>query len=197
MEEPTSPRVLLVADTREITAPAVVEDYSSHKLVWQSIHRQLAARPLSFNGDMPALLAEHAKPLGIDPASLPTPLFVDALITPAYEQGIARLLIAAGVAIDVAGRGWNDLQEFAHRKPPTIQSFESFERLIANYQTVVLPQALSAPHEADALPRNVVRTLGLSKSQLLSNLRKSIANSESSAWHVAKTARAPSKRLVA
>ena len=115
----------LICDTRRIEIPPTVKSYSSHRLLWELIEEELHTDPLAVE-KIDDYLTDRAAQLNIAVDALDRQAFIEGLIIPVYQQGLARLLIAAQLPIALWGNGWKNLPEFAahfprqHLKSPRI-----------------------------------------------------------------------------
>lgn len=101
----------IIADTLPLAMPKKLDEFSSHKLLWEAIAAQLSRDP--FVLDEPnAYLGKRCRAMNIDEATLDRRLFIDQLITPAYQQGLVRALIKGGVKLRIFGAGWGEIEEF-------------------------------------------------------------------------------------
>jgi hypothetical protein len=114
------PTLGLLCDTGTIQIPRSIGEFSSHAILWEMIEAELHTDPLVVD-DADHYLRNRAGQLNIDLETLDKPGFIEHLILPAYQQGLARLLIAAGLPIRLCGRGWELIPEFTnHAQGPLI-----------------------------------------------------------------------------
>lgn len=101
------PHVAVLADTVSLDAPAKLEEFSSHRLLWNAIRDELSADPLAVGADVEAFLTTRLGRFDVDPATLDRRRFVRDLIEPAVAQTVVCRLVADGVAVRAHGAGWD------------------------------------------------------------------------------------------
>ena len=103
----------VIADTVAIEMPEF--DLSSHKILWETIARELSGDPFAAGDDAGAYLSRWLKRAGIAEEMADARLFVERLIVPAYQQGLVRWLIEEGLDVTLFGAGWDGIDAFAAR----------------------------------------------------------------------------------
>jgi hypothetical protein len=158
--EPAAPALAIIADTCPLDPPERLEDFSSQRLLWNSIRMELEADPLMLAGvDPDAYLDERLKQFGVSGEGLDRGLFINGLIVPCYGQGIARLLMGAGAPVRLFGRGWEDLPDFAPDADGPILSRPALARAVAASAALVHVWPMAHAHPIDAAGRTVVRPM--------------------------------------
>jgi hypothetical protein len=114
--------VAIVADTQPVVMPVVLEEFSSHQLLWNDILRELQNDPFAALGDPVAYLERRMQRGGVSAEGFDVTAFVESLILPAYAQGIVRILMSAGVPVRLYGAGWRQIGEFADAAQGPIRS---------------------------------------------------------------------------
>lgn len=165
----------MICDTRKIQVPASVANFSSHRLLWELIEEELAANPLAVE-DVDVYLVNRAGQLNISVEVLERPRFIEELIIPAYQQGLARLLIAAKAPIRLWGKGWGDLPEFVPRVGGAILNQDEFEQAIAGCCGLIYCWPSRAAHPIQATGKPVVYRSGADRAALIRAAR-SVAGS--------------------
>lgn len=156
----TAERTLaIVADTRPIEIPPSVEDFSSHRVLWANIDAELRDHPLAVDDPL-GYLHDRAARMGIAPDALDRRRFIDDLIVPAYEQGCARLLIAAGLPVSLHGSGWNRIDEFTARAQGPVPTRRSLHTIAANSAALVYVWPARHAHAIEALGCPIVHYRG-------------------------------------
>ena len=148
----------IIADTRTLDAPEELNDYSSHTLLWESIRDELLRNPLVLgDSDVHAFLTSRMRQLGIGADGFPIQRFVDHLIVPAYQQGVARALLRQKRPLALHGDGWRQIPDFApHAHGPVATRAEFAERL-ASSRSLVHVWPTRHAHPIDFVGRPVVR----------------------------------------
>jgi hypothetical protein len=163
----------MICATRKIQIPASISDFSSHRLLWELIEEELAANPLAVE-DVEAYLSNRASQLNIAMDALDRPRFAEELILPAYQQGLARLLISAGVSIRLWGTGWGDLPEFAKRWGGAIPDPDAFDQAIGKCCGLIHCWPTRAVHPIDMTGKPVVCRNGMDRSAFIREARRVI-----------------------
>jgi hypothetical protein len=157
MPSPLQPHVALIAETRPIELPKVVEDFSSHRLLWEFIQADLEKNPLRINRGIDAYLTEGMRRFQIAEQGFEKRIFIELLIVPAYQQGLARTLIAAGVPVRLWGGGWEKIGEFRDQSGGLVSSRAALTRIAGDSAAIVHPLPGGSAHPVDGLARPVIR----------------------------------------
>ncbi|HEY1629543.1 MAG TPA: hypothetical protein VGF52_06770, partial [Tepidisphaeraceae bacterium] len=132
----SSPTLSIIVDTFDLETPKDLIEYSSHGLLWESIRRELSADPFVLS-DANDFLSRRMQKLNVGDENFPHQRFIEKLILPAYQQGLARTLIKANLPLRLHGSGWNDLDEFRSHAAGSITSREEFDRVISQSAVLV------------------------------------------------------------
>ena len=166
----SKPELAIICDTREIEIPATVSGYSSHKLLWELIEEELHSDPLAVE-KIEDYLTDRAGQLNIAVDALDRRSFIEGLILPAYQQGIARLLIAEKLPICLWGNGWPSLPEFAKQSRGSISSQKELESAISQSAGLIHCWPERAAHPIEAVGKPIVYRLGKDRQHLLRQSR--------------------------
>ncbi len=164
----------VICDTRLIEIPKPIADFSSHRLLWDLIEEELASNPLVVE-DPEAYLADRAAQLNISTDSLDRVRFVQALIVPAYQQGLARLLITAGLPIRIWGKGWGNLPEFANCSVGAIENEGEFSAAVSNCRALLFCWPKRAAHPIQLAGKPIVYRQGTDRSALIRAVKTAMA----------------------
>lgn len=160
-DESTQPgpqqHVALIADTRPIEIPKVVEDYSSHRLLWEFLQAELGNDPLRVNSGIDAYINDGMRHLQIAEQGFERRIFVALLIVPAYQQGLARTMIAAGLPLRLWGTGWERIEEFKAFAGGPVGSRAALVRIAREAAAMIHPLPGGCAHSMDSLGRPVLR----------------------------------------
>jgi hypothetical protein len=157
----------ILADTRPIEIPPSVEDLSSHRVLWDGIESELRADPLALGEDVAGFLDSRARQLDIAPDTLDHRRFFDDLILPGYQQGLARVLMEAGLPLRLYGRGWDQLAEFRPVSLGELSTRAAFTTAVAAAAALVHVWPLHHAHPIDALGKPIVHRTGRRKESFL------------------------------
>jgi len=150
----------LLADTAPIEPPEQVTDYSSQLLLWEMIQAELTHDPFLVGDDAERYLANRMANRQIAEQGLDRGLFLERLIVPAYQQGLARVLIASGIPLRLFGKGWDRIGEFAPHAYGPVQSRPHFCQVLSESSALVHAWPFRHAHPIDAAARPVLRAAG-------------------------------------
>jgi hypothetical protein len=154
--KPIARTLAILADTVGLDTPKDLTEYSSHGLLWEAIRHELGKNPFALT-DVNRFLADHIHRLGVGDESVATNRFIEKLILPAYQQGLARTLIRAGLPLRLHGQDWDAITEFKAHAAGTVTSRKEFQRVIGESAALVHVWPTGMSHPIDALCMPVVR----------------------------------------
>lgn len=164
----------IVADTQLIEPPEQVTSYSSQLLLWEMIESELKSDPFLVTDDMHEYLASRQDKLQIADAGFDAALFIDRLIAPAYQQGIARMLIGRNLPVRLFGEGWDTIADLAQHHEGRVESREHFNQILSSAAAVVHSWPFQHAHPVDAIDRPVIRAMGRRREGLLRDARQAL-----------------------
>ncbi|HLL88557.1 MAG TPA: hypothetical protein VK324_04585, partial [Tepidisphaeraceae bacterium] len=175
---PPAADLVLIADVTDLSVPESVEEFSSHRLLWEAIRDELTANPFALTTDVASYLAARMRKqnLTADDPHLDRKRFVDDLILPAYAQGLARTLIGAGAAPALYGHGWAALPAFAAHARGPLRTRADFSAATRAAAALVRPWPFDYCPHLSATGRPVIRAAG-SKTGFLTHARDALAGS--------------------
>jgi len=160
----------VIADTVAIETPEF--ELSSHKVLWETIGRELAEDPFAAGDDAGAYLVKWLKRVGIAGESLDARTFVERLIVPAYQQTLVRWLVDAGVDVKLFGRGWDRVAALADRHVGGVTDRASLGAAVEACAVLVHVWPVAGAHAIDAAGRPVLRRNNRDKAQWLNEARR-------------------------
>ncbi len=163
----------LIADTRPIEIPQAVEDYSSHRLLWEFAQNELLNDPLRLNAGIDAYLNEGMRCFQIADPGFERRIFLERLIVPAYQQGLARMMINAGLPLRLWGAGWERIDEFRSHACGTVGSREHLSQIVGQASAVVHPLPCGSAHPLDVVGRPVIKSIE-SRKKFIALCRKAL-----------------------
>lgn len=163
----------IVADTSQIEPPRQAVDLSSHRLLWEMIGSEMNRDPFVVAGDVQAYLGSRMRRLGISPEGFDPRPFVEDLILPAYQQGLASILHKAGLPLALYGRGWNRVESLAACWRGQINDRVELERCARSSVALVHVWPSQHAHAIEAVGRPVVRAG--SASALVAEAKRALA----------------------
>jgi hypothetical protein len=161
----------LICDTVPIEIPATVKDFSSHRLLWDLIAEELAADPLTVE-KVDEYLADRARQLNIEIDAIDRRSFINGLILPAYQQGLARLLIANELPIKLWGHGWPAIPEFSPSSQGPITISEELDHALNASTALIYCWPERCAHPMDATGKPILHRSGQDRHQLLRSARQ-------------------------
>ncbi len=187
---PAAPRaahpatVAIIADTRCVAPHRKLDDYSSHRLLWDAIAEELARDPFAGIDDPIAFLARRVRRASIDKPGGDRSMCLVKLIAPARQQGLARLLLRHGVPLRLHGHGWSDLGQFKAHAAGPVTSRDALRAAVASAAVLIHPSHRPHAHPIESAGRPVVRATRAGERALLAAVRQAPGND-----HVAPAAR--------
>jgi hypothetical protein len=170
---PTENYLTLAADTLPLEAPPQVVDLSSQHLLWDAIAAEIAEDPFVVTPDAEKYLRRRQRDIRIPDEGFNRDLFVNLLITPAFQQSIARLLLKEKLPVRVIGRGWQRIEEFAGAAAGPVRTRLELADVIQSASALVYAWPTPRAHPIDALARPVLRP-AIGRPQFLSAAQSAI-----------------------
>jgi hypothetical protein len=143
----------VLADTRPVQMPKQLDEFSSHKLLWEAIDAELRTNPFALD-DAASFLHKRCRSMDLDESTVDRKLFLEQLILPAYVQGVVRALLKADVPLRVFGLGWGQIEEFAAVAAGPIGDSEALAQALGGSKKLVhvWPGSGAHPIFATGLP---------------------------------------------
>jgi len=160
----------VIADTVAIEMPDF--DLSSHRILWETIARELADDAFVVGDDAGAYLAKWLKRAGVAGESLDARAFVERLIVPLYQQTLVRWLVGAGVDVKLFGRGWDRVEGLADRHVGPVADREALASAADACAALVHVWPVAGAHAIDAAGRPVLRRGNRDKAQWLNEAQR-------------------------
>jgi hypothetical protein len=170
-----TPSIALIADTHILDTPADLTEYSSHSVLWESIRQELLSDPFALK-DPGQFLIERMKRAKIAETSFPAGRFIEKLILPAYQQGLARIMIQGKQPLRLFGAGWQSLPEFAGHAHGEIRSRADLTSAVASSAALLHVWPGQIPHPIDTLSRPVLRPWTTNPSSLIKSIQNTVNN---------------------
>ncbi|MCC7352049.1 MAG: hypothetical protein IT446_15930 [Phycisphaerales bacterium] len=159
IEPPAESQLVLLADAHDLKPPPAVCELSSQRVLWEQIARELVDDPFRLGNHPDRYLLQRMRTLSIAEETMDKSLFVNQLLIPAYQQGIARLLLRGQFPLRIYGRGWGGLADYSACWGGEMTGREHFQQLTRDPAAVLIhPSPMEHAHAIDALP---ARRLGI------------------------------------
>lgn len=150
--------ISLIADARPIVMPTSESmPLSSHRLMWEHVAAELADNPLAAAGDVDGYLSQCMLKFSITPQGLDRPRFINELIVPAYQHGLARMMLDAQLPLRIYGRGWEQIDHALGAYAGVIQNRDELSEAISGSAAVIHPSPVDETHPIDASCRPIIR----------------------------------------
>lgn len=161
----------IFADTHNLNRPDELNDYSSHGLLWDFIRDELQNDPFCLGSDPAAYLSQRMSRFEILADAFPRARFVDQLIVPAYQQGVARAMASAKVPLRAFGAGWSEIPEFRAIAGGPLTSRSAFAAALADCSAVVHVWPVNCVHPSESCGIGVIAQQADAKSLVLAARR--------------------------
>lgn len=157
---PAKACLAVIADTHDVSEPPQPFELSSHQLLWDLIRGELARNPFVLGTSIAQYLGSRMKRLEIALETLDQHLFVDRLVVPAWQQGLVRILLGAGLPLVLHGRGWDTVDGLQAIAAGPIESRAGVLRASGGATALLHLWPTRHRHPIEALGRPVVRVAG-------------------------------------
>lgn len=160
---PGAPRTLaIVADVGPLDPPEDLNQFSSHRLLWEWLAEHFRRAPLAAADAGERLLREGMAKLGVQEDGLPMRRFVDDLAAWAFAVGVARLVWRERAALridrmNLHGDGWDGYDDLSAHRRGAVRTREQFRAAVAEATAILHVVPSAAPHPVDAAGRPVAR----------------------------------------
>ena len=131
------PVAAIMANTQTIEIPQKIRDFSSQLLLWEFIEDELKNKPTVLDQNVDRYLDVRQKRFNIPGETLDRLVFLNRLIRPAYQQGLARLVLKHRIRPALIGRGWTEIQEFKAYAMGQPESMDDLMRMLAGCHFVI------------------------------------------------------------
>jgi hypothetical protein len=121
----------IIADTTVLDPPANIDDYSSHRPLWEYIADELTRNPFAVGDDADSYLNSRMRKFEVGDQTINRAMFLKSLIVPAYQQGLASALVEAGVPVQIAGKAWADIDRLRRHSTGPVTTREDLATVIA------------------------------------------------------------------
>jgi hypothetical protein len=131
LADPLSREAAVICDVPSLECPEALAEFSSFKLLWDSICEQLPQDPTVLH-DIEDYLTKLRRKLSIGEEGFPRNTFIEGCILPAWRIGSVKALLRAGAPLRIYGRGW----EIDQSRGP-IETREQFQSAIAHASCLI------------------------------------------------------------
>ena len=164
----------VLADTVPVNTPADLEDFSSHRVLWETVRRELEANAFALDCDPGVYLSSRMRRFDVSDDSFPHDRFLTQLIVPAYQQSVVRQLLVTGIPLRLFGKGWSEIEEFEACAAGAVRSCEQMETILSSAKMLIDLWPWRSGHPITAVNRPVLRREGCSLSAYVQNARNAL-----------------------
>ena len=140
------PSLGFIANTYILETPRSRLELSSHHVLWELIRHDISIDPFSIGSNINEFINRRTKKLGISDEGLDRTLFINQLIVPAWQQGIIRILINAGIPVKLFGSNWNQIDGMAQCWQGSVQSRDEFKAAKQAVSILINPSMIKSDH---------------------------------------------------
>lgn len=145
-------KLVLMADVTDLKPPQAICDLSSQRLIWEQVAHELVENPFGLGSDPLRYLRRFLQRGGVAEESVNGAYFVNNLLVPAYQVGIARILCRAQFPLRLYGRGWADHADLAACWGGEMTERERFEQVVLDPGVILVdPMPAGQAHPIEAL----------------------------------------------
>jgi hypothetical protein len=174
LRAPDAPSHLaIIADTADTSPDHQRFDLSSHRPLWELIRDELLINPFALPADIGGYLRQRMDRLGIQSQGFDSRRFVDDLIVPAWQQGLAQVLLRAGLPLRLYGRNWNAIAPFQPLAAGEVHTMDQLLAAAESAAALIHLWPIAGAHPIDALRRPVVRS-SFSATRFLTDARRTL-----------------------
>jgi hypothetical protein len=172
--------IAIIADTATLDPPGNIDDYSSHRPLWEHIADELTRNPLSLGDDADGYLTSRMRKFSVGEQTINRAMFIAALIVPAYQQGLAGVLVDADMPVRISGKGWSDIQRFARQATGPITTREELAAAVSRSSLLLHAWPDQRAHPIDFAGRPVLRP-ARSRDRFIRDVKEALRNPPCSA----------------
>jgi hypothetical protein len=165
----------LIADMPSLAMPEALREFSSHRLLWDTVAAHLLGEPLALANDPVQYLKGQMRRLDIAADGFPWQAFIERLIVPAFQQGLAKLLIDTKLPIELFGQGWDSLPAFAAHCGGAVDSRQQLQLILRRACGVIHAWPHVSRHPLDHHTNRLLRPHGKSPAAVLQETRRLIS----------------------
>lgn len=152
------PLLSLVVDTHPLEVPKGIEGYSSQRLLWEVIRDELIRDPFLAVDNIDGYLDSRRARFQIGDDGFNRGIFIERLIVPAVQQGLARRLVKDGMPLRLFGQGWDALDGLAQFHAGPITSRRQLAQIVSQSIALVDVWPWVPAHSLAMTGRPIIRT---------------------------------------
>ncbi len=170
--QPASDRktLAIITDLPDLSAPKDIEEFSSWRVVWDAIRKDLPENPHRLAGDIEGYLEKSRKFFGVPATDFPREIFVERLIAPAYLLGVAKWLVNEKLPVEIHGSGWDKVESVRHQYRGTIETREKLVAVLSR-SAGVIDAFIATVHLLRHCGVTTIATLGRTPQRIAQDIR--------------------------
>jgi hypothetical protein len=151
-------QLAVLADTPSLDVPKRLEEYSSQVLLWEWIRDELSRDPFLAVDNIDGYLDARRARFQIGDDGFDRSVFIDHLIMPAVQQGLARRLVRDRMPVKLFGHGWETIEGLADFHSGIISSREELTHIVSASAALVHLWPWQTGHALESMGRPIVRS---------------------------------------
>ncbi len=171
---PAAATLALIADLPDLTPPPDIQEYSSWRVVWDAIRKDLPDNPHRLAGDIDGYLDKARRHFGVPAEHFPQQTFVDRLVAPAYLIGIARWLVRESIPLAIHGHGWEMVDSVRPHVRGPITSRDQLDQALTN-AAAIIDGTVGGFHPVRSIPLPRVSTFGRTPQRVVHDAKALLA----------------------
>jgi hypothetical protein len=154
---PSASRISVIADAPSLDVPKRLDEYSSQILLWELIRDELSRDPFLAVDDIDGYLNARRSRFQIGDDGFDRSIFIDHLIMPAVQQGLARRLVRDELPVRLYGRGWESIDGLAGYHGGIVASRRELMHIVSTSAALVHLWPWQSGHAVESMARPIVR----------------------------------------
>jgi len=120
----------IITNTLPLETPADLNDFSSHRVLWDTLRAEIMNNPFIVGADPQKYLMTRLKQAGFSADQFPVSRFITQLMYPAIAQSLATMLIKAQLPLKLYGMGWDSNRTFSPYSAGAIGDRSQFDAVL-------------------------------------------------------------------
>lgn len=151
-------QISVLADVPSLEVPKRLEEYSSQALLWELIRDELSRDPFLAVNNIDGYLDSRRARFQIGDDGFDRSVFIDHLIMPAVQHGLARRLVRERIPARLYGRGWDAIEDLAAFHAGVVASRQELTHIVATSAALVHLWPWQSGHAVELMGRPIVRS---------------------------------------
>ena len=151
-------QISVLADVPSLEVPKRLEEYSSQALLWELIRDELSRDPFLAVNNIDGYLDSRRARFQIGDDGFDRSVFIDHLIMPAVQHGLARRLVRERIPARLYGSGWDAIEDLAAFHAGVVASRQELTHIVATSAALVHLWPWQSGHAVESMGRPIVRS---------------------------------------